>query len=94
MVAEMWPDEHRRFVSETRDAWLQSMPELDGRMWLLRSPWRGWTLGDTFNAMWRWLERPDAEYDADYVLAGVADFLRWDESEARKWHRADDATDA
>ena len=40
--------------------------------------------------MWRWLERPDGEYDADYLLAGVADFLRWDESEARKWRRKGD----
>lgn len=70
---------------------LRDEPELGGRLWLVRSPWRGWTLGETFSAMWRWLERPDAEYDADYVLAGAADFLRWDESAARKWHRADDA---
>ena len=85
LVAEMWPDEHRRFVPETREFWLEHEPELGGRLWLLRSPWPGWTLRETFDAMWRWLERPDGAYDADYVLAGVADFLRWDESEASKW---------
>lgn len=93
LVAEMWPDEHRRFVPETRDSWLENAPELGGRLWLLRSPWAGWTLRETFNAMWRWLKRPDAEYDREYVLAGVADFLRWDESEARKWRLATDVLD-
>ncbi len=90
LVAEMWPDDHRRFVPETRERWLEQEPELGGRLWLLRSPWVGWTLHETFAAMWSWLERPDGEYDADYVLAGVADFLRWDESEARKWRLAGD----
>ena len=93
LVAEMWPDEHRRFVPETRESWLENEPDLGGRLWLLRSPWAGWTLRATFNAMWRWLDRPDAEYDREYVLAGVADFLRWDESEARKWRAAGDALD-
>lgn len=87
----MWPEEHRRFVPETRESWLEWEPELGGRLWMLRSPWAGWTLGETFNAMWRWLERPDGEYDADYVLSGVADFLRWDQSEARKWRHVGDA---
>ena len=85
LVAEMWPDEHRRFVPETRRLRLKDEPQLGGRLWLLRSPWPGWTLRETFAAMWRWLERPEVEYDADYMLAGVADFLRWDQSEARKW---------
>lgn len=86
----MWPDDHRRFVPETRQVWLEQESELGGRLWLARSPWRRWTLGETFAAMWRWLERLDGEYDADYVLAGVADFLRWDESEAQKWRVAGD----
>ena len=90
LVAEMWPDEHRRSVPETREAWLEDEPELGGRLWLLRSPWVGWTLRETFNAIWRWLERPNGEYDADYLLTGVADFLRWNESEARKWRRDSD----
>lgn len=85
LVAEMWPDEHRRFVPETRELRLEDEPQLGGRLWLLRSPWPGWTLRETFAAMWRWLERPEVEYDADFMLAGVADFLRWDEREARKW---------
>ena len=93
LVAEMWPDEHRRFVAETRKLWLEQEPELGGRLWLLRSPWAGWTLRETFAAMWRWLERPDGDYDADYLLAGVADFLRWDESEARKWRLTGDGLD-
>ena len=38
LVAEMWPDEHRRFVPETRELWLEQEPELSGRLWLLRSP--------------------------------------------------------
>src|SRR6478736_5672689 len=71
LVAEMWPDEHRRFVPETRETWLEDEPELGGRLWLLRSPWVGWTLRETFNAMWRWLERPNGEYDAEHLLTGV-----------------------
>jgi hypothetical protein len=78
-------------VPETRELQLEEEPQLGGRLWLLRSPWTGWTLRETFNAMWRWLERPDGEYDADFVLAGMADFLRWDESDARKWRLAGDA---
>lgn len=38
LVAEMWPDDHRRFVPETRQRWLGEEPELGGRLWLLRSP--------------------------------------------------------
>ena len=91
LVAEMWPDEHRRFVPETRELWLEQKPELGGQLWLLRSPWAGWTLQETFNAMWKWLERPDGKYDADYVLPRLADFLRWEESEARRWVIAGDA---
>ncbi|MEO6790461.1 MAG: hypothetical protein ABI187_05785 [Ornithinibacter sp.] len=51
-------------------------------------------MSETFSVMWRWLERPDVEYDADSVLAGVADFLRWDASAARAWHRPDEAPGA
>ena len=78
-------------VPETREPWLEQERKFGGRLWLLRSPWVGWTLHETFAAMWRWLERPNGEYDADYVLASVADFLRWDESKARKWRTAGDA---
>jgi hypothetical protein len=84
-VAEVWPDRHRRFVSETREFWLRAEPELSGRLWLVRSPWPGWTVSDTFDAMWRWLERPEIAYDADYLLPGVCDFLRWAEFEAARW---------
>ncbi|QKE82886.1 hypothetical protein [Arthrobacter sp. NEB 688] len=84
-MGEMWPEEHRRFVPETRESWLREEPQLGGRLWLLRSPWPGWSLRETFNAMWAGLERPDGEYDPDYVLAGAADFLRWSEGEAIKW---------
>ena len=42
------------------------------------------TLGETFAAMWRWLERPYREDDAEYLRAGMADFLRCNESEAQK----------
>ena len=56
---------------------------------MLRSPWRSWTLRETFNAMWSWLERPGpaTDRDPDDVVIEVADFLRWDESEAAKWRR-------
>jgi len=43
--------------------------------------------------MWRWLERPGGERDGDYVLPGVADFLRWDEAEARWWRLREDASE-
>ena len=91
LVAEVWPDEHRRFVPDTRQSWLEEEPQLGGRLWLLRSPWTGWTLRETFNAMWRWVERPDVEYDGDYWLPAASDFLRWDESEARQWRPQGDA---
>ena len=85
LVAEMWPEEHRRFVAETRQSWMSLAPELSGRLWLLRAPWPSWTLRETFGAMWRWLERPGVDHDPNFVLAGVADFLRWEESEAHRW---------
>jgi len=43
--------------------------------------------------MWRWLERPGGERDGDYILPGVADFLRWDEAEARRWRLREDASE-
>ena len=56
---------------------------------MLRSRWPMWTLRETFDAMWRWLERPGTatDADADDVLIGVADFLRWGKSEAAIWRR-------
>lgn len=88
-VGEYWPNEHRRSVPETRASWLEDSAT-SGRLWMLRSPWPSWTLRETFSAMWRWLERPGAATDADPddVMVGVADFLRWNESEAAKWRRS------
>ncbi len=85
-VAQVWPEEHRRSVPETRDAW--SAPAAGATLWLLRPPWPGWTLREAFNALWRWLERPGVEYDDDRWLMNAADFLRWSEPEARKWRAA------
>lgn len=85
-VADVWPDEHRRSVPETRDFWLTSMPETGGRVWLVRSPWPSLALREVFNAMWRWAERRgDGEYDADLARSRAAEFLSWPEDRARGW---------
>jgi hypothetical protein len=84
-VADVWPEAHRRSVAETRDFWLTSMPETAGRVWLVRSPWPSLTLREAFNAMWRWVERPEVEYDPDNVRARAAEFLSLSEAEASLW---------
>lgn len=86
-VGEVWPDAHRRCVPETRASMRELEPELRGRLWLVRSPWQGWTLPETLNAMWRWLESGGAPRGGDLLddMNGAADFLRWDESAAAIW---------
>jgi hypothetical protein len=84
-VADVWPRGHRRSMAETRDSWLTSMPETAGRVWLLRSPWPSLTLREAFNAMWRCIERPEAEQDPDRLRADAAEFLSLSEGEATRW---------
>ena len=84
-VADVWPAEHRRSVTETRDFLLTSLPETAGRVWLLRSPWPSLTLREVFNAMWRWVERPDVEYDPETVRRRASEFLMLPEADARRW---------
>ncbi len=88
-VGDCGPDGHRRFVPDTRASGLESSPT-SGRLWMLQSPWPSWTLRETLNAMWGWLERPGAttDADADEVMIGIADFPRRDETGAAKWRRS------
>lgn len=81
-VAELWPEEHRRSVTETRD-WALDMPTGD-RLWLIRSPWPAITLTDVFLMLWPWVER-DRTRDQAVLRARAAELLAWDAVTAQKW---------
>jgi hypothetical protein len=84
-VAELWPDEHRRSVPETRPAWLAD-EALTGRLWVIRSPWPGLTLDEVFALLWRWVER-DQELDNEVWRERVCEVLAWTQPQAVAWHR-------
>ena len=71
-VALVWPEQHRRSVPETRDWWLAE--PLDGKVWLIRSPWPEWTLDDTFACLWSVVD--DERLDEQARLVAAADALR------------------
>lgn len=81
-VAEVWPEEHRRSVTERRE-WALDMPTGD-RLWLIRSPWPSIALSDVFLMLWPWVER-DRAREPDVRRARSAELLAWDEPTAHKW---------
>jgi len=85
-VAHLWPDHHRRSVTETRPAWLDD-PHSDGRLWLVRSPWPGLTVEESLNVLWTWVERDLASLDDDLWTRRVTEALDWDAATAIDWHR-------
>jgi hypothetical protein len=85
-VAELWPEEHRRSVPETRAWALEDQP--GARVWLVRSPWPAIDLEAVFALLWRWVER-DRESLSDAVWRSrVAEVFGWNETRARDWYRA------
>jgi len=85
-VAELWPDEHRRSVPETRPAW-SADEALTGRLWLIRSPWASLTLDEVFALLWRWVER-DQELDEVVRRQRVSEVLAWTQPQAMAWYEA------
>jgi hypothetical protein len=85
-VGQLWPEDHRRSVAETRSVWLDD-PNSDGRLWLARSPWPTLRLEDSLNVLWTWVERDHAALDADLWRQRVSEALGWDETTAVEWHR-------
>jgi hypothetical protein len=49
-IAEVWPDEHRRWLVETREAWLEQ--STDSRVWFVRSPWQAIDAGQVISLIW------------------------------------------
>lgn len=78
-VALVWPDDHRRSVPETREWWLDE--PLEGKCWLARPPWDGWSTDDVFSLLWSVV---DQHRDEQARLDAARDVLRWPESEARQ----------
>ncbi len=85
-VGQLWPEDHRRSVAETRSSWLDD-PHSDGRLWLARSPWSTLTLEDSLNVLWTWVERDHAALDEDLWRQRVIEALGWDAATATEWHR-------
>jgi hypothetical protein len=85
-LGQLWPDDHRRSVAETRSFWLDD-PQSDGRLWLVRSPWPTLTLEDSLNLVWTWVERDHAALDEEHWRQRVTEALDWDEATATGWHR-------
>jgi hypothetical protein len=75
-VVDHWPEEHRRFVPESRPEWLDSRP--DGRLWFVRSPWDGLSAGQVLSVVWANLPR-DEEPRWPRM---TGDILRWTETQA------------
>jgi hypothetical protein len=84
-VAQLWPEDHRGWVSETRLAWLNDA-DSDGRLWLVRSPWPSLDLNDTMIVLWSWAER-DNTHDMEELRRRVSEALAWNETTAIEWHR-------
>ena len=84
-LGRQWPEEHSRWVTETRAAWLE-FPNADGRLWLVRSPWPGLDVSDTLSVLWTWSERPEARY-----LPGrderITEALAWNAETAIQWYQ-------
>jgi hypothetical protein len=85
-VAQLWPDEHRRSVAETRPVSVDESHR-DGRLWLVRSPWPGLSVEDSLNVLWTWVERDHAGLDEDIWRQRVSEALDWDAPTATEWHR-------
>jgi hypothetical protein len=88
-VAQLWPEQDRRSVPETRPSWLNDF-DSDARLWLLRSPWPSLTLGDSLNVLWTWAERDHPHppnINIDVHRERVAEALTWDEATANEWLR-------
>jgi hypothetical protein len=84
-VADVWPDDDKRSVPETRPYWLANETQTHDRVWLLRSPWPTLTVREVFAVLWTWIERDHRPIDGLTVSAGVAEVLAWDETRARAW---------
>lgn len=78
-LALVWPEEHRRAVAETREWWLEE--PLDGQLWLVRSPWPGWTLDEVFSVLW---PAVDQHRDLAGRLGAAAGLLRESETQAHQ----------
>jgi hypothetical protein len=85
-VAQLWPEDHRRWVAETRPGWLNDA-DSDGRLWLIRSPWPSLSLTDCMNVLWTWSERDHAPLDMELSRRRISEVLAWDETTAVEWHR-------
>ena len=85
-VAQVWPDEHRRWVAETRSVWLNDA-DSDGRLWLVRSPWPRLSLRNALNVVWSWVERDHASLNIEQHRRRSAEALAWDEAKAVEWHQ-------
>lgn len=85
-VGQLWPEDHRRWLPETRSAWLDATNH-DGRLWLVRSPWPSLSLQDTLNVLWSWAERDRARLTPQRWRDRVSEALAWDDATAADWHR-------
>jgi hypothetical protein len=83
-VALVWPQDHRRSIPEVR-LWALDDERLEGRLWLVRSPWPGLTLDDVLVCLWSVVD----EYrDPDERLRVAGEVLRWPESRAQEQRAA------
>jgi hypothetical protein len=86
-VADLWPDEDKRSVAETRLDWLENETQTHDRVWLLRSPWPAMSVNEVFCVLWTWIERNHEPLDAATMRVRVAEVLGWDPRRAQEWHR-------
>lgn len=73
-IARVWPEHARRSAPETREDFLAY--RVDGKFWLVRSPWPALGVDDVMQLLWLWVEEqastsagvlPDDEARLDVV---------------------------
>jgi len=69
-VVTVWPEEHRRSVPETRPG--HEELQLQGLLWLVRSPWPGLSAADALSVVWANLSHNEAQWAGEARL-----ILRW-----------------
>jgi hypothetical protein len=84
-IAGVWPWQHRRSLPETREDWVEDA--VDGRFWLVRSPWPSVDVRDVVRLLWPWVEAREGRNpyrDQQQHLELVRQFLSLDEDSVRK----------
>jgi hypothetical protein len=82
-LGRLWPSEHRRWFDDLGPSPGEDAHDERLERWLVRSPWPSLSVGQTLNALWRWVER-DAPRPRPPLAEEprIVEFFAWTEAEA------------